>query len=122
VGLVQRKLEAAGFTTLVISNIPELTASVSVPRLAALGYPVGLPLGVPGDATGQLAVLRAALQAMETIMEPGTVVNLPFEWQEPEGSVELEPDNPPPIVGNILKNPLRVRNFIKREIPEQYRV
>ena len=121
-GLVQRKIEAAGFTTITLSNIPELTASVSVPRVAGLGYPIGLPLGVPGDAEGQLAVLRATLKALEEIEEPGMVVNLPFEWQEPEGGVALHPENPPPVVGNILKNPLRVRNLIKREVPEAYKV
>jgi hypothetical protein len=54
----------------------ELTASVGVPRIAAIEHPSGMTLGLPGDETRQLGVLRA----LEEVSRPGTVVNLPFEW------------------------------------------
>jgi hypothetical protein len=43
--------------------MPELTASSGAPRIAAIERPFGLTAGLPGDASGQLAVLRAALKA-----------------------------------------------------------
>jgi hypothetical protein len=45
--------------------MPELTASTGAPRIAAIERPFGLTLGLPGDASGQLAVLRAALHALQ---------------------------------------------------------
>jgi hypothetical protein len=67
VGLVQREIEAAGFTTITLTPLPDLTASVSVPRLAAIEYPLGRTLGQSCDAAGQMAVLEATLQALESI-------------------------------------------------------
>ena len=69
-GLVQRQIEAAGFSTITLSNIPDLTAAVSVPRIAAIEYPFGLTVGLPGDETGQRAVLRAALAALQEMSAP----------------------------------------------------
>jgi D-proline reductase (dithiol) PrdB len=116
VGLAQREIEAAGFSTICLSNIPDLTAAVSVPRIAAIEHPFGQNVGPAGDAATQLAVLRATLEAVEVIETPGKVVHLPFEWPE---SVESEhPDPPPPIVGYLLKHPLQVVKLIRRQIPE----
>ena len=80
-GLVQREIEAADFTTIILSPIADLTASLSVPRVAAIEYPCGRTFGQPGDAAGQMAVLRATLDALAAIDAPGAVVNLPFEWR-----------------------------------------
>ena len=60
--------------------IPELTASVGVPRIATIERPFGLTLGSPGDAARQVGVLRATLRALEEISRPNGVVHLPFEW------------------------------------------
>jgi D-proline reductase (dithiol) PrdB len=66
VGLVQCEMEAAGFSTISLSMIPEPTASTGAPRIAAVEHPFGLTLGSPGDVGGQLAVLRATLKALGT--------------------------------------------------------
>jgi len=55
-----------------------------------------MTLGRPGDTAGQLAVLRATLQAMEAMVEPGAVVYLPFEWTSTE-KLALGPPALPPI-------------------------
>ena len=83
-GLVQREIEAAGFSTISLSMMPELTMSCGVPRIAAIEQPFGLTLGLPHDAARQLAVLSGTLQALEEISQPGTVVHLPFEWDAGE--------------------------------------
>ena len=79
-GLVQREIEAAGFSTISLSMMPELTKSAGVPRMAAIEHPFGLTLGMPHDTVRQLAVLRATLHALEEISQPGAIVHLAFEW------------------------------------------
>jgi hypothetical protein len=116
VGLVQRAVEAAGFSTITLSNIPDLTAAVGVPRLAAIGYPPGVPLGAPGDAEGQTAVLRAVLQALVDIPAPGGVVHLPFMWS-PGGHVRTLPPRAPPIVQYLFRRPWLYPRLLRREIP-----
>ena len=39
-------------STITLSSIPDLTAAVGVPRLAAIEHPLGYLLGQPGDAGG----------------------------------------------------------------------
>jgi D-proline reductase (dithiol) PrdB len=118
VGLAQREIEAAGFSTLSLSNIAALTASVGAPRVAAIERPFGLTAGSPGDRDGQLAILRSALGALESIRTPGEVVNLPFEWNDAELEAQASPNPPPPITDYLMKHPLQVMKLIKHEIPE----
>jgi D-proline reductase (dithiol) PrdB len=115
VGLVQREIEAAGFATITLSWMPEVSASVCVPRIAAIEYPEGRLLGRPGDAAGQMAVLRATLQALEDIQTPGTVVSLPFEWTADDG--HSHPPEPPPIVKLIQRNPWLLPRLLRRNPP-----
>jgi hypothetical protein len=113
VGLVQREIEAAGFSTISLSMIPELTASAGAPRIAAIEHPFGMPLGRPGDAAGQLAVLRATLRAMEEMAAPGAVVHLPFEWTSTE-KLALGPPVAPPIARYLMRHPWAVPRFLNR--------
>ena len=120
-GLVQREIEAAGFSTISLSMMPELTTSVGVPRIAAIEHPFGLTLGLPGDAARQLAVLRAALRALEEVSQPGTVVHLPFEWNSSE-KLNIHPPEAPPIARFLKRRPWYVPKFLSRtppEVPEQ---
>jgi len=116
VGLVQREIEAAGFSTISLSMIPELTASAGAPRIAAIEHPFGVTLGRPGDAAGQLAVLRAALQAVEAIAEPGGVVHLPFQWTSTE-KLSLRPPVAPPIARYLMRHPWALPRFLNRTPP-----
>ncbi len=115
-GLVQREIEAAGFSTVSLSMIPELTASAGAPRIAAIEHPFGVTLGRPGDAAGQLAVLRAALRAMETMAEPGGVVHLPFEWPSTEKGA-FDPPVAPPIARYLVRHPWALPRFLNRTPP-----
>jgi D-proline reductase (dithiol) PrdB len=117
VGLVQREIEAAGISTIILSTVPELSASVSVPRLAAIEFPFGLQFGCPGDRITQMAILRASLQAVETIAEPGTAVELPFSWTQPEPRVRLHPPQPPPISKYLIRHPWLFPRLLKRDVP-----
>jgi D-proline reductase (dithiol) PrdB len=110
-------MEEAGLSTTTLSTIPALTGSVGVPRLAGIGYPSTLPFGPPNDRAGQLDVLRAALTTLESIREPGTRVDLPFEW--PEGlRVRTHAAEPPPIVGLLKRKPWLLPRFLARDAPK----
>jgi hypothetical protein len=117
VGLVQREIEAAGFTTISLSPVPDLTAAVSVPRIAAIEYPLGRTLGQPGDAAGQMAVLRATLAALAAIQAPGGIVHLPFEWPEDPKQVHNRPPEPPPIARYLARNPWFLPKLLTRSVP-----
>jgi D-proline reductase (dithiol) PrdB len=97
--------------------MPELTMSVGVPRIAAIEHPFGLTLGLPGDAARQLAVLRAALRALEEVSQPGTVVHLPFEWNSSE-KLNIHPPETPPITRFLRRHPWYVPKFLSRTPPE----
>jgi D-proline reductase (dithiol) PrdB len=116
VGLAQREIEAAGFSTISLSMIPELTASAGAPRIAAIEHPFGVTLGRPGDAAGQRAVLRAALRAMEALAEPGGVVHLPFEWASTE-KLAFGPPVAPPITRYLVRHPWALPRFLNRTPP-----
>jgi len=60
VGLVQREIEAGGFTTISLSMMPELTKSAGVPRIAAIEHPFGLTLGLPQDRNKAAAGIGSA--------------------------------------------------------------
>ncbi len=96
--------------------MPDLTASVSAPRIAAIEYPLGRTLGKPGDAAGQMAVLEATLQALETIQTPGEVVHLPFEWPESPKDVRNHPPEAPPIAKYLARNPWFLPKLLSRKV------
>ena len=111
-------MEQAGLTTVTLSPVPDLTASVGAPRVAAIGYPLGRPFGQPGDVTGQRDVLRAALHVLETAETPGTIVDLPFEWPETPSRVKASSSAKPPIVTLLTRKPWLLPRLVSREPPE----
>jgi betaine reductase len=117
VGLVQREIEAAGFSTITLSSIPDLTSAVGVPRLAAIEYPLGYLLGQPGDREGQTAVLRATLHALAEMARPGSVTHLPFEWPASARRLSARPPKTPPISKYLLRHPWLIPNLFSREVP-----
>ena len=88
-----------------------------MPRIAAIEYPLGRTLGQPCDAVGQMAVLEATLQALETIQTPGEIINLPFEWTEPPREVKNDPPEPPPIARYLARNPWFLPRLFSRNVP-----
>lgn len=115
---MQRVIEAAGISTITLSSIPELTAALSVPRLAAIEYPLGYLLGKPGDIQGQTEVLRATLMALAEMALPGSITTLPFEWPASAHRLNANPPKPPPIVRHLLRHPWHIPNLMSREIPD----
>lgn len=75
-------------------------------------------LGKPGDQQGQLAILRAALQVLETIDQPGGRIDLPFEWVEEKD--DHAPAEKPPIAGYLVSHPWMLPRLINRDVNGLY--
>jgi hypothetical protein len=118
VGLAAREIEAAGITTVALSMLPDFTASVGAPRVAAIAYPFSQPLGRAGDPDGQRAVLRAALAVAERAARPGAALRLPFEWPA-DVRARQHPHTPPPIVTLLKRKPWLLLKFRSGDIPDE---
>ncbi|MFQ5926288.1 MAG: hypothetical protein ACE5MH_02510 [Terriglobia bacterium] len=57
--------------------MPQISRRVRPPRALLVRARGGYPLGRPGDARGQRRRLQAALALLETVTEPGTLVEEP---------------------------------------------
>lgn len=107
-------MEVEGLPTLVLSVMPDVTASVGTPRLAGIGFPGARPLGAPGDAAGQRAVLRAALEVFERLEGPGRV-DLDFEG--PPRRRSGHPKKAPPITRLLRQRPWLLPRLVSGNIP-----
>ena len=96
-GLLQREIEKAGISTVSISNIPETTERVSVPRAVFIQYPFGRQLGDVGDRAGQRRVCDDMCELLESADGPNSYRHLPYEWPEPPEETKWHPDVPAPI-------------------------
>ena len=81
VGHVARTLEEAGIPTVAVyvKAFEKVAREMRLPRVLLTPNPVGRPLGAPGDRERQAAVVRAALELLETASEGGMV----REFDEP---------------------------------------
>ncbi len=82
-GLVARVVEEAGIPTITVSTGRDITALVRPPRSLFVNHPMGNNFGRPGDTVTQMAILRAALDLAVTATEPGVLIDLPGQWDEP---------------------------------------
>ena len=95
-----------------------MTRAVGAPRVVGIEFPFGMQLGSPGDRDTQLAVLRATLQALETMQTPGEVIHLNFKWALSDEETNANPPVPPPITQYLQKHPMQVIKVIRRDIPD----
>lgn len=78
-GLIARHLEAAGIPTVTLANMRRPVMRIKPPRTLLRRGPRGRTVGEPGDRAGQLVVVRAALQLLHHVVEPGTVTQYATE-------------------------------------------
>jgi len=67
-----------------MSSALDITRSVNPPRAAFLDYPLGHTTGKAHRPEEQRAIVRAALEAFESMTTPGAVKLLPFVWSDDE--------------------------------------
>lgn len=94
-GLFARHIEAAGIPTVSLSSGLDITQAVRPPRTAFINFPLGHQVGKAFDRTLQRSIILDALNLLKTAKEPGTLVQLPYKWNEGdpedkwEGSAEV---------------------------------
>ena len=72
-GLIARTLEESGISTVTISLLREITEKVSPPRALEVPFGFGFPLGRANDVGLQHKILKAALEMLEEVKEPGEI-------------------------------------------------
>ncbi len=72
-GLVARAIEEAGVPTVALSNVKGATRRVKPPRSLVTRFPAEHPVGPNRDRVTQRAVVRAALELLETAREGGEI-------------------------------------------------
>lgn len=60
----------------------DITRAVNPPRAVFLNFPLGHQTGKPNQPDLQRQIVRDALRAFESIERPGSIVELPYVWDE----------------------------------------
>lgn len=60
----------------------DVTECIKVPRAVFVPWPMGHHFGVPFHSEIQCRVILSALNAVQTIKQSGTIVELPIPWAE----------------------------------------
>ena len=84
VSLVARHLEGVGIPTVSIASARDIIAAGRPPRAVFVDYPLGHTAGRPDDPEDQYRLVRAAVEALETIRTPGEIVDLGARWSGDE--------------------------------------
>lgn len=80
-GLVARAVEAAGIPSVTVSVVRQATRALPAPRNVLVRFRLGQVFGEPGHRAQQRTILRDALRALDTVIEPGGIVELPYRWK-----------------------------------------
>ncbi len=83
--LIARHLETAGTPTVCLTSARDITAAGNPPRAVFVDYPLGHTSGRPFDPEDQYDITRAALAGLETIDEPGDILDLGRRWSDDDG-------------------------------------
>jgi D-proline reductase (dithiol) PrdB len=82
--LIARHLESLGIATLCITSARDIIEAGNPPRAVFVDYPLGHTTGRPFDPANQLAILTEAIHAFDSINTPGQILDLPYEWSDPD--------------------------------------
>lgn len=75
-------VEEAGIPTLCMTSALDITQAVKPPRAVFVNFPLGHQTGKPNEPELQRRIVLDAMRAFETIANPGTIVELPYVWDE----------------------------------------
>lgn len=79
--IVQRAIEAAGISTIIIAALPPIAKQQGAPRIAAAHVPIGSNAGEPNNVEMQTAIIKDSLQAVVEMKEFGEMRLLPYEYR-----------------------------------------
>ena len=83
-GLIQRLVEEAGIPTISMGNAADRMALIKPPRAMLVKFARGSMLGEPGNVERQRRIILDTLEALQTMTEPGTIQELPYQWKRPD--------------------------------------
>jgi D-proline reductase subunit gamma len=78
--IVQRAIEEAGLSTIIIAALPPVVRQNGTPRAVAPLVPMGANAGAPHDNEMQTAIVKASLEELLEISSAGQIVALPYEY------------------------------------------
>lgn len=81
-GLIQRRLDEVGLSTIGITLVPEVTTKTRPSRLVFIERPFGLTFGDAGEAGLQKEILLRCLREGVRFKERGGVLPLPYRWEK----------------------------------------
>jgi D-proline reductase (dithiol) PrdB len=84
VGLIQRQVEEAGIPTISMGNAADRMANIKPPRAMLVKFARGSMFGEPGNVKRQRRIILDALEALQTMTDPGTIQELPYRWKQPD--------------------------------------
>lgn len=79
-GLIQRVLDDAGFSTMSLTLVKEITEQVKPSRAVFVEHPFGHTFGDVGEQALQRRILLDCFAAAVEIRQPGTIRTLPYRW------------------------------------------
>ena len=82
-GLIQRMIEEEGIPTISMGNEPDRMARIKPPRALLVKFARGSMFGEPGNRDRQRRILMDALDALQTMTQPGEIRKLPYQWKRP---------------------------------------
>lgn len=101
--VLARTLEAAGLATIMVTMMPYWAEKIGVPRTLAVEFPFGHTLGQPHNIEQQMRVLRQALDVLQSVEVPGTIVHSEEIWpvETSEAQKTWQPKRPSPIIAEL---------------------
>ena len=78
--IVQRAIEEAGLSTIIIAALPPVVRQNGTPRAVAPLVPMGANAGAPHDNEMQTAIVKASLEELLEISSAGQIVALTYEY------------------------------------------
>ena len=119
-GLLQRKLEEFGISTVSISNSPEMTLRVAIPRAVFIQFPFGRLLGDVEDRDQQRKVCDDMLEMIRNAKEPNSYEHLNYHWPENPEVTKWRPDVPAPL-GSLRDNGLVDEEIVEKNYRDHER-
>lgn len=83
-------MEEGGIPTISVSSARDVTEMVKPPRSVFVNFPLGHTTGKPFDRELQMSIIKDAFNALKSIKTPGTIIDLPYQWNEGDDSWERE--------------------------------
>jgi D-proline reductase (dithiol) PrdB len=59
-------------------------AHIKPPRAVLVKFARGSMFGEPGNVKRQRRIILDALEALQTMTEPGSIQELPYKWKRPD--------------------------------------